>query len=136
MPFDVAGQYWGPRRVLPFEQARTAGVVVQQGGIAAKVCVIPTNGALEVASCLGADAGVARAGGVGLDVSRVTNAPWVAMSIGQELTWVSRRRVGVWVAADAMVHIVRPQWRVRDLGIAAKTGPVGFRLVVGPTLRL
>lgn len=133
---DVAGQWWGPRRVLPFEAAPSAGVVVQQGGIAVRGCVIPTDGALAFATCLGAEAGVSRGRGTGLQRATVSHPPWVAVVIGPELSWTSTRRVGLWVAADAMVHVVRPRWTVRDLGVAAQTGPVGFRLVLGPTVRL
>lgn len=133
---DVAGQYWGPRRVLPFADAPSAGIVVQQGGVAARGCVIPTDGALAFSTCLGAEAGVARGRGAGLQRTTVSHPPWVAVVIGPELAWTSKHRVGLWVAADAMVHVVRPRWTIRDLGVAASTGPVGFRVVLGPTLRL
>ncbi len=134
--FDLAAQYWGPRRLLPFEQTPAAGVVVQQGGVAGRGCLIPVHRPLEFASCVGVEAGLARGAGVGLGSPRVTRAPWVAMVIGQEVSWTSDRRIGVWIAADAMLHLVRPRWTIRELGVAAHTRPVGFRLVVGPTVRI
>ncbi|MCH9682206.1 MAG: hypothetical protein K0V04_12280 [Deltaproteobacteria bacterium] len=133
---DLAGQYWGPRRVLPFEQEPSAGVAVQRGGVAGRACLVPTDGPWELDTCVGIEAGVDRARGVGLGRSRVTHAPWLAAAIGPQVSWLSARGVGVWVAADAMVHLVRPTWSVTDLGRVAQTGPVGFRVVLGPTVRL
>ena len=77
-----------------------------------------------------------RGRGIGLARAHASGAPWAAVVLGQELSWISKRRVGAWVAADAMVHVVRPQWIVRDLGSGAQTGPVGVRLVAGPCVRL
>jgi hypothetical protein len=134
--FDLAGEYWGPRRELPFDDAPSAGVSVQLGGVAARGCVIPNDGALTFAACVGVEAGAARGQGVGLDRATLSHPAWVAVVVGPELAWISKHRVGLWVAADAMVHVVRPRWTVRDLGVAAHTAPVGFRLVLGPTVRL
>ena len=78
----------------------------------------------------------ARGRGIGLARVNASSAPWAAVVLGPELSWISRHRVGLWVAVDAMVHVVRPRWIVRDLGIGARTGPVGVRVVVGPSVRL
>jgi hypothetical protein len=43
--------------------------------------------------------------------------------------------VGVFVGADAMLHVVRPRFRVIDLGVAATTSWVGARFVAGPLVR-
>lgn len=133
---DVAGQYWAPRRLRPFDGAPSAGVAVAQGGVSIRGCVIALPGALSLATCLGAEAGAARGRGIGLARVNASSAPWAAVVLGPELSWISRHRVGLWVAVDAMVHVVRPRWIVRDLGIGARTGPVGVRVVVGPSVRL
>lgn len=133
---DVAGQYWAPRRLHPFDGAPAAGVALAQGGASIRGCVLALQGPLTLATCVGAEAGAARGRGIGLARVQASWAPWAAVVLGPELSWISRRRVGLWVAADAMVHVVRPRWRVRDLGIGARTGPVGLRLVAGPSVRL
>jgi hypothetical protein len=133
---DVAGQYWAPRRLHPFDGASAAGVALAQGGGSIRGCVLALRGPLTLATCVGGEAGAARGRGLGLARVHASWAPWAAVVLGPELSWTSRRRVGLWVAADAMVHVVRPRWRVRDLGIGARTGPVGVRLVVGPSVRL
>jgi hypothetical protein len=133
---DLAGQYWAPRRLHPFDGAPSAGVALAQGGVSIRGCFIALRGTLSLATCVGAEAGAARGRGIGLARVHASWAPWAAVVLGPELSWISRRRVGLWVAADAMVHVVRPRWIVRDLGIGARTGPVGVRLVAGPSVRL
>lgn len=133
---DVAGQYWAPRRVTPFTSHPDAGVRVSQGGVAVRGCYVPTTRRLGFATCGGLETGVARGHGIGLDPARTSHAPWFAVVIGQELSWISRARIGLWVALDAMAHVVRPRWIVPELGTAARTGRLGVRLVLGPTVRL
>lgn len=133
---DVVGHYLAPRDVRRFGPAPNAGVSVQQGGVGARACVRSRLGPVELPTCLGFEAGVAAARGTGLDAPRDTALPWAAAVLGQELTWVSRRRVGVFVGADALLFVVRPRFRVSDLGIAARTGWVGVRFVAGPVVRI
>ena len=132
---DIAGQYWAPRAVRRFAAAPDAGVSVQQGGGGVRACLLPRVGPVELPACVGFEVGVASAGGIGLDDPQRAVLPWAAVVVGQELTWVSRRRVGVFVGADAMLHVVRPRFRVMDLGVAASTGWVGARFVTGPLVR-
>lgn len=132
---DFAAQYWAPRRVFAFPDQPRVGVAIQQGGVAARACFVPYDRALSLASCAGIEAGVARGSGVGLQRSVASTPPWVAAAVGQELSWNRGRRLGLWVALDAMFHIVRPQWSIDGLGVAARTAPVGARLVMGPSVR-
>lgn len=133
---DIVGHYWAPRSVRPFAATPGAGVSVQQGGAGARACLRPRVGPVELPTCLGAEAGVARARGIGLDDPKRSSLPWAAVVVGQELTWVSRRSVGIFFGADAMIHAVRPQFRVSDVGTAARTGRVGARFVAGAVVRL
>jgi hypothetical protein len=133
---DLVGQYWAPRSVRPFAEAPDAGVSVQQGSAGARACLRARVGPIELPTCLGAVAGGARARGIGLDVPRRALLPWAAVVLGQEVTWVSRRRVGVFVGADAMIHVVRPRFRVTDVGTAVRTSRVGARFVVGALVRV
>ncbi len=133
---DLAGQYWAPRRLVPFVSEPSAGVVVQLGGVAVRGCWVAPRRRVALATCAGLEGGAARGRGTGLGRARSSHAPWLAATVGPELTWISRRRVGVWGAADAMLHVLRPQWSVQELGVAARTGAAGFRVVLGPTVRL
>ncbi|HWB74513.1 MAG TPA: hypothetical protein VG755_06150 [Nannocystaceae bacterium] len=133
---DFVAHYLAPRAVRRFDAAPDAGVSVQQAGVGARACVRSRLGPVELPTCLGFEAGVAVARGIGLGAPHRTALPWAAVVIGQELTWVSRRRLGVFVGADAMVHVVRPRFRVSDLGTAARTGWVGVRFVAGPVVRI
>lgn len=133
---DLVGQYWAPRTVRRIAGAPEAGVSVQQGGAGVRACLRPRVGQVELPTCVGFEAGVARARGIGLGDGRRSFLPWAAAIVGQELTWVSRSRIGVFVGADAMFHVVRPRFRVSDAGTAATTAWVGARFVAGPVLRL
>lgn len=133
---DIVGHYWAPRAVRRFAGAPDAGVSVQQGGAGARACLRPRVGPVELPTCVGFEAGVSRARGIGLDDPQRSLLPWAAVVVGQELTWVSRRRVGVFIGADAMLHVVRPRFRVSDMGTAARTGWVGARLVAGAVVRM
>jgi hypothetical protein len=133
---DLALHWLAPRRLRPFAEAPDAGVTLQQGGATVRGCVIPTQGPLALAACLGVDAGFVRGRGIGLTTAQTTAAPWVALDLGPELQWISRRRIGVWAATDAVVNFVRPRWTVHDLGVAAQARWVGLRVLVGPAVRL
>jgi hypothetical protein len=133
---DFALHWLAPRRIRPFDDAPSTGVTLQQGGATVRGCVVPTNGALSFAACAGIDAGFVRGRGIGLGTPSTTWAPWVALDVGPELSWYSRRRIGVWASVDALVSLVRPRWSVRDLGEVAEARWVGLRLLLGPVVRL
>ncbi len=133
---DLVAHYWAPRAVKEFATAPDAGVSVQQVGGGARACVRPRAGPVELPTCVGFEAGASIARGIGLAESEDSVLPWAAVVMGQELTWVSRRRVGLFVGVDAMLHVVRPRFRVEDLGIAAETGWAGVRFVFGPLVRI
>ena len=133
---DVNAQYWAPRRLFAFAAEPDAGVAVQQGGVGLRGCLRPRLRALEVSSCVGFEVGAAGARGIGLGQRRRSAVPWAAAVVGQELAWTSRRKVGLWVGVDGMLHVVRPRFTIADLGVAAQTRWVGLRLVAGPTVRL
>lgn len=132
---DIAAQYVAPRRFRPFDGSPEAGVRVQQAGGAARGCVIPTQGALAFATCVGFEAGFMRGQGIGLETAQTNSAPWLAATLGPEISWVSSGHFGLWAAADATLHFVRPRWSVPELGAAAETRRVGFRLMLGPAAR-
>ncbi len=132
---EVSGQYWLPQEVKPFEDKPRAGARIQFGAAAARACFVPTAGRFEFPSCVAIEVGAARAHGIGLAQTRVSHRPWVAGVVGQELVWVSRRRVGVWLGADGLLNISRPSFLVDDLGTVFETGVAAFRFVGGPLLR-
>ncbi len=133
---DLGAAWVAPRRRRPFAAEPDAGVRVQQAGGLVRACFVPGRDAVVIATCAGVEAGFMRGRGIGLTTAQTSAAPSVATTLGPELTWISRRRIGLWAAADAMFHLVRPRWSVPELGVAAQTRTVGFRVVVGPTLRL
>lgn len=133
---DFVAQYWGPRSVRSFASAPGAGVSVQHTAAALRGCVAPRAGPVELPSCAGFEAGATFGRGIGLDAPQSFALPWVAVTLGQELAWTSRRRIGLWIGVDAMLHLVRPQLRVRDLGLTAQVRRVGVRIIGGPTVRL
>jgi hypothetical protein len=133
---DLAAQYWAPRGVRPFAAEPDAGVAVQQAGLGLRGCLTPRFGPVELSSCLGFEAGASWGRGIGIGRTRTTALPWAAAVLGPELSWTSRRRVGVFAGADAMLWVVRPRFHVQDLGIAAQTQWVGVRVIAGPSFRL
>lgn len=132
---DVAGQYWAPRTVRHFGTDPDAGVAVQQTGLGVRGCLLPRLGPIELSSCAGFEAGASWGTGLGIGIQRTTVVPWAAVVLGQEVAWTSRRRVGVFAGIDAMLWVVRPRFRVQDVG-AVETRPVGVRVVAGPSIRI
>lgn len=132
---ELSGQYWFPANVRPFEDAPEAGARIQFGAGGVRACFVPTVRRFEFPSCLALEVGAVRAEGIGLATSRVSQRLWVAAAAGQELVWVSRRRVGVWLGLDAVVGLAQPSFVVDDLGTVLETGRVAFRFAGGPLLR-
>ena len=133
---DLGLQYWAPRRITPFGAEPDAGVSIQQAGVGGRGCLMPRLGPIELASCVGFEGGAAIARGIGVDRSRLSSLPWAAAVFGQELGWISNKRVGLWAGADAMLHVVRPRYTLADLGQVVQTGFVGVRAVAGVAMRL
>lgn len=132
---EVSGQYWFPREFRPFVDAPGAGASLQLGAAALRACYAPNVKRVEFPSCLSVEAGQMRARGIGLQETRVSRRPWVALAVGQEIAWTSGRHIGLWLGLDAVVNLVRPRVHVRDLGPVVATRIVGFRFVGGPAAR-
>lgn len=133
---ELSGQYWFPRTIRPFDAAPAAGARVSSFGGGARACFVAKAGPLELPSCASLEGGVMRARGVSLSQVRTSSRPWLATSVGQELVWISSRRIGVFVAVDLVINVLRPTFVVDDLGRVFAAGPVGGRLLLGPQVRI
>lgn len=131
----LVSRYLPPRTVRPFARPSAAGVRVQTGVLGVRGCFVPSIGRVELPSCAQIDAGATRAGGVDLEVSRVTHRPWITAAVGQEIVWHSRRGFGAWIAVDAAATLLAPRFVVDDLGTVYTPGWAAFRLLAGPSAR-
>ena len=131
---DLAGWVLAPRDMPPLVGGE--GVRLLSGAATLRGCATPRLGAIVLGTCGGVEIGGATGRGVGVALWRRTAAPTAAITLGPELAWRPRGRVGLWIGADALVHLIRPRWTIRGRGTAVATSPAGFRVMVGPSVRL
>lgn len=132
---DVLGHYAAPTITQPFEEDPDAGARIQLGAAGLRGCVVPTVRRLELPACVGAQAGAMRADGVGLRERDTSHRPWIAVTAGQELAWVSRAGIGMWIAAEAVLVVLQPRFHVDDLGPVYEAPLAAGLLTAGPLLR-
>jgi len=131
----VAGRYLAPRTSHPYPSDPAVGVSVMGGSVAARACVVPAVFRVEFPLCAEVEAGALRARGVGLPQVRTSHRPLVAVGVGPEIAWRSRRGWGLYLAVDGSVWLLRPQFEAEGLGRALLAGPGAFRAVGGVLAR-
>lgn len=133
---------WGSPRTLRY--ADGAGVRVQSLGIAARGCLEPKVGRsanpsanrLSLPVCLGLEGGPSF--GRGRDVPRPTGAinGWLAAELGVAAIVRVHPRVGLVIAADAHVALLRPAFHLGVRSEIVDAPQVGARGLLGLELRL
>ncbi len=132
---DLVGLYAAPRRTFPFETAPGVGARVQLGAAGLRACVVPTVKTVTFPSCAGVLGGAMRGRGLGIPAPETSYRPWIAVSVGQELVWVSRAQVGLWLGIDGMVVVLQPLFEVGGAGDAFDAAAIAGQIAGGPVLR-
>lgn len=91
---------------------------------------------IELPACVGVEAGVLRAQGIGSTPNpRDAGQPWLAVAIGPGVRWVPHRRVALGVEVDLLAALLRGGFTIGD-EVAQRHAPVGMRALMGVELRL
>jgi hypothetical protein len=105
-------------------------------------CLASVGGSERVGirGCLGALAGAVQAHGAGFPSTSATTVPWLAPALRLEARWALARSVGLELAVDGFVPIIKPALQVVDASsrqiVATYSFPVaGLGASIGPWLR-
>jgi hypothetical protein len=97
----------------------------------ARACRPMLRGTVEGAACLGFDAGVLRAAGSGLLMSRVVSEPWLAPNAGFELGVRLWQRLGAVARAEAAIPLVRRPYVINDTESVHRPPVLAPRVFIG-----
>ncbi len=132
---EIAGAYW-VGRPTPDGRAR-----VHLGTATPRVCGMIAAGPIDVPLCAGAELGGMLAQARSDEIDSVTRF-WFALQAEPGIRWAFSKRVSLWVAAQAFVPIVFPEFELRDpTGTAQpqrvyRPSPAGLRGLAGLEVRL
>lgn len=121
---------WLPRRVSSSVRD-DAGGEIDLWTLGVRGCWVPSASVVEFPLCGGIASGLMRGEGVGLGAPATTRLPWLAIDGGAAVTVRPVPYLGVWLGADVIVPITRPGFRIDDLGLVHRAGPVGGQAVLG-----
>lgn len=125
---------WGTPRTLRYDDG--AGVRVQSIGFAVRGCIDPKVGIVSLPVCLGLDGGPSFGRGRGVPRSTLAINGWLAAELGAAAIVRVHSRVGIVVAADAQVALLRPAFHLGGRPEIVDAPQVGGRAIVGLELRL
>ena len=122
---EFLGHAWLPTRVEPFDT--DGGARIGGGGLDARACLVPRWSSVELPLCGGIGAGVVTARGVDLEAVTNVRRPYVIATLGQQLQWWSPSGVGLSLAVDGIVGVLRPHFIADDLGTVRAAPVLGAR---------
>jgi hypothetical protein len=111
---ELGGQgYWGG--VARYAALPSIGGHFQLFSGAARACFTPGSGYLTVPVCAGLEAGTVRGEGFGTASAETTSGLWAAAVLGPAFRIQVTRVFAIWLEADALLTILRPEFHVRNL---------------------
>jgi hypothetical protein len=131
---EIAGAYWIGR------PADTAPTRIHLGTATPRVCGMIAAGPIDVPLCAGLELGGMLA--QGSDTTDPRTQIWLAAQAEPGIRWAFSKRVSLWVAAQAFVPIVYPQFVLEDPADPGNTedvyrpSPAGLRGLLGLEFRL
>lgn len=125
---------WGSPRTLRYDDG--AGVRVQSIGVGMRGCIAPVVGIVGLPVCAGLVGGPTM--GRGRDVPRRTLAinGWLSAELGVAAIVRVAARVGIVIAADAQVAVLRPAFHLGERAEVVGAPPVGGKGIVGLEVKL
>jgi hypothetical protein len=129
--FELGGEaHWsGVARydALPTVGADTSAFI---GG--ARACFAPYSSAWGATHlCAGLDGGVLHAQGFGLETSTSATKPWGALFIGSAMQLRLTARLSVWLEADGLLTVLKPEFYVRNLSTLYSPPTASMRAATG-----
>ncbi len=126
--FVAAGAH-GVARAVEHPEGIDAGADLWSTSGRALACWSPGRTRLSVAACGGVEAGSYAARGFGLERSATVRTAWVAAIPRAQVTLWATRRLGLSLAAEAPVALVRPRFSIDDFAAdLVRVGPAGLRM--------
>jgi len=132
---ELQGIYVTPREHTPYDETPGAGARLQLGAAAAAGCHVLARDRLEVPLCLGFEGGAMRADGVGLGDPKTSHRLWLAAFVAPKLAFVPHPRVALVAEVASVLTIVRPRFKIDDLGPLYSAGFVSVRALAGVEVR-
>jgi hypothetical protein len=111
----LGGSFWFRRDARVPEHPEVGGEL-RLWSIDARGCGIPAVGMLAFPLCGGVSAGMLHGRGIGELDSRKARSPWVAMRAGPGLEVWPVRAFGVWIRAEGVFVVARPDFEVPQRG--------------------
>jgi hypothetical protein len=143
LALSVAGKRWrvevGGLYAPPVPGGTAAiGGTFQLGAVELRGCPVWRRGRFEVPVCLGVQLGAirGRGRGEGLEVKQTAHALWAAGTLGAALGWRAHERVGLWLQADAIVALTRPDFRTAGGVQVHDSARFGGQVLAGLEFRL
>lgn len=113
------------------------GADLRQAYVVARGCgVLRPQSRLQVPLCGGIEAGAIMGRGVGLAQPKSDSIPWLAAQLRVGLIGMVHPRVGLSIAAEPYVTLLRPAFQVRPVGVLWRPRAAGVRALAGFEIRL
>lgn len=113
-----------------------SGAAIRLWTLGARGCGVPSVRTFEFPLCVGMEAGVQHAQGVGLPTVRTQRQPWIAAVGGAGVAWRFADRVAMWAEAGLSVPLVRTAFSIEEGRTLYRAPPAGARATLGLELRL
>lgn len=128
---ELTGQYWpGSSAALPTRPDVGGRFSLAAGG--ALACRDLASGRVaEVGLCAGVEAGAVTGTSYGVTATATASAPWAAATASGAAGVRLGSRVTLRAQAAAVVPVLRPDYRLENLGTVHRLPPVGFRGLFG-----
>jgi len=123
-------------RQLRYETHPEVGGDLQSGFLSVRPCAAAQLGRFELSGCAGAEAGLIRGRGVGVSSTRTTVRSWFAVVTGVGLHALVTPVWSVWLGADLLTSLNRPEFYVAQLGALHRPARFGFRAALGIEVRM
>jgi hypothetical protein len=129
--FELGGEaHWGG--VARYDALPTVGADTSAFIGGARACFAPYSSAWGAAHvCAGLDGGVLHAQGFGLDTSTSATKPWGGSFIGSAVQLRLTARLSVWLEADGLLTVLKPEFYVRNLSTLYSPPTASMRAATG-----
>lgn len=102
----------------------------------ARLCPTPRVSSVELPVCAGVELGAMYGRGVGLGRPRTSWRAWAAIDVGPAIAWEARPWFALWAESTAVFALLRPGFRVEDVGSLYRAPVASARVVAGVEFRL
>jgi hypothetical protein len=113
--FELGTVYWFPGEVR-YDEPPDIGAKIELWTALIRTCPVAALWTLEMPLCLGIQAGAMRGQGFGASGARASTRARLAVALGPALVIPIHGRFSLHAELDAVLVLVRPAFRVRNLG--------------------